>query len=66
VTIQSNTLNGVSLTNNSVATFGSPQNQIIDNGQWGVLCAGAPNNPLAFGTFGTVSGNTAGQINCNP
>ena len=65
-TIQSNTQNGVFLTNNSVANFGNSQNQIVNNGQWGILCAGAPNNPLASGTFGTISGNPAGQNNCNP
>ncbi|HEV2302389.1 MAG TPA: hypothetical protein VGR91_12545 [Stellaceae bacterium] len=65
-TIQSNTQNGVFLTNNSVASSGNSANQIIDNGQWGILCAGAPNNPLASGTFGTISGNAAGQNNCNP
>lgn len=65
-TIQSNTQSGIFLTNNSVASFGNSANQIIDNGQWGILCAGAPNNPLASGTFGTISGNAAGQNNCNP
>ncbi|HVH73948.1 MAG TPA: right-handed parallel beta-helix repeat-containing protein [Stellaceae bacterium] len=65
-TIQSNTQNGVFLTNNSVANFGNSQNQIVNNGQWGILCAGAPNNPLASGAFGTISGNPSGQNNCNP
>jgi hypothetical protein len=65
-TIESNTLDGVFLTNNSVASFGNSENQIINNGQWGIFCTAAPSNPLANGTFGTVSGNTAGQNNCNP
>jgi hypothetical protein len=53
---------------NSVAVFANSLNQIINNSGWGLLCTGAPSNPLIYspiGTFGTVSGNGAGQISCN-
>jgi len=52
----------------SVALFGNSSNQIINNTGCGILCTGAPSNPLIYsliGTFGTVSGNGAGQIACN-
>jgi hypothetical protein len=64
-TIQSNGKNGVFLGTNSVGSFGSASNQIINNGGWGILCAGSPSDPLGNGNPGTVSGNTAGQIACN-
>jgi hypothetical protein len=50
---------------NSVASFASNTNQIINNGGWGILCAGSPSDPLVNGSPGTVSGNTSGQISCN-
>jgi hypothetical protein len=65
VTIQSNGKNGIYLGTNSVASFGNSGNQIINNGNWGILCAGSPSDPLGNGSPGTVSGNTSGQIACN-
>jgi parallel beta helix pectate lyase-like protein len=64
-TIQNNGNNGVLLWTNSVAKFNNVSNQIINNGGWGILCSGAPSNPLIYGAVGTVSGNAAGQISCN-
>jgi hypothetical protein len=65
VTIQSNSANGVYLKTNSVGFFNNAGNQIVSNSGWGILCDGAPANPLIAGTIGTVSGNGAGQISCN-
>jgi hypothetical protein len=68
-TVQSNGANGIYLKTNSVGYFNDPGNQIVSNGGWGILCDGAPANPLIAiglaGTIGTVSGNGAGQISCN-
>lgn len=63
--IQNNKGDGIFMSTNSVASFASSDNQIINNTGWGILCAGAPANPLTRGPIGTVSGNTAGQISCN-
>jgi hypothetical protein len=67
-TIQNNKGNGLFMRTNSIATFENPATQIISNTGWGILCTGAPSNPLiysTFGGFGTVSGNGKGQISCN-
>jgi hypothetical protein len=68
-TIQSNGRNGIYLKTNSVGFFKHAGNKIIGNSGWGILCDGAPANPLIAigpaGTTGTVSGNGAGQISCN-
>jgi hypothetical protein len=64
-TIQSNGANGIYLKTNSVGFFNNAGNQIVSNSGWGILCDGAPANPLIAGTIGTVSGNGAGQISCN-
>jgi hypothetical protein len=64
-TIQSNSANGIYLKTNSVGFFNNAGNQIVHNSGWGILCDGAPANPLIAGTIGTVSGNGAGQISCN-
>lgn len=64
-TIQSNAANGIYLKTNSVGYFNNAGNQIVSNSGWGILCDGAPANPLIAGTIGTVSGNGAGQIACN-
>jgi hypothetical protein len=64
-TIQSNGANGIYLKTNSVGFFNNAGNQIVNNSGWGILCDGAPANPLIAGTIGTVSGNGAGQISCN-
>ena len=63
--IQSNSANGIYLKTNSVGYFNNAGNQIVSNSGWGILCDGAPANPLIAGTIGTVSGNGAGQISCN-
>jgi hypothetical protein len=68
VTIQNNKGNGIFLRTNSVTVLDNSLNQIINNTGWGILCTGAPSNPLIYeplGTPGTVSGNGAGQISCN-
>jgi hypothetical protein len=62
--IENNKGNGIHLGTNSVAIFANSGNQIINNGGWGILCAGAPSNPVGNGNPGTVSGNKAGQISC--
>jgi hypothetical protein len=67
-TIKNNMQNGIFMRTNSVAVLANSLNQIINNSGWGLLCTGAPSNPLIYspiGTFGTVSGNGAGQIQCN-
>jgi len=68
-TIQSNGANGIYLKTNSVGFFNNAANQIVSNHGWGILCDGAPANPLIAigpaGTVGTVSGNGAGQVSCN-
>jgi hypothetical protein len=64
-TIQANSKNGIYLGTNSVGSFANTGNQIINNGGWGILCAGSPSDPLVNGSPGTVSGNTSGQISCN-
>lgn len=67
-TVQSNKGNGLLMRTNSVATFENSGTKIISNTGWGILCSGSPSNPLIYstiGSFGTVSGNGAGQISCN-
>jgi hypothetical protein len=68
-TIQSNGANGIYLKTNTVGFFNNAGNKIVNNKGWGILCDGAPANPLIAigpaGTIGTVSGNGAGQISCN-
>jgi len=68
-TIQSNGANGIYLKTNSVGFLNDTGDQIVSNSGWGILCDGAPANPLIAigpaGTIGTVSGNGAGQIACN-
>jgi hypothetical protein len=67
-TIKNNGQNGIFMRTNIVALLRNASNQIINNTGWGVLCTGAPSNPLIYeplGTPGTVSGNGAGQISCN-
>jgi hypothetical protein len=63
-TIQGNGQNGIFMRTNSVAKFNNSGNQIINNTNWGILCAASPANPLIFGTVGNVSGNGSGQIGC--
>jgi hypothetical protein len=63
-TIQSNPANGIYLKTNSVGFFNNAGNKIVSNSGWGILCDGAPANPLIAigpaGAIGTVSGNGAG------
>lgn len=63
-TIQNNNGNGLLMRTNSVANLGSSSNKITGNAGWGILCTGAPSNPLIFGAIGMVTGNTKGQIAC--
>ena len=63
--ISGNAGNGISVHDTSIAIF-SPgdTSQIINNGGWGLFCAGPPSVALITATPGTVSGNAAGQDNC--
>ncbi len=64
-TIQSNSGNGIYVETNSVASFFNSGSQILNNTGWGIVCDGAPANPLYGGYTPTVSGNGKGQISCN-
>jgi hypothetical protein len=48
VTIQTNNSSEVFLRTDSVAIFNNTGNRIISNTGWGVLCTGAPSNPLIY------------------
>lgn len=62
--VRGNAGHGVHAAHTSVAQFGSPTNQIVDNGGWGVFCNGPPSVAMMSGDPGTVTGNAAGQLNC--
>lgn len=63
-TVRNNHGNGIILRTDSIGSFASSANKITGNAGWGILCTGAPSNPLIFGAIGTVTGNTKGQIAC--
>ncbi|HJR44409.1 MAG TPA: right-handed parallel beta-helix repeat-containing protein [Actinomycetota bacterium] len=65
VIVRNNTDHGIFLSGTSVAEFGDGTNEIVDNGGWGILCAGPPSVSLLQGEHpGTVTGNFAGDIGC--
>lgn len=64
VIVRGNGDHGIFVSDTGVATFGDATNQIVNNGRFGILCAGAPSVAMISGNPGTVTGNTQGQVNC--
>lgn len=56
--------NGLHLSDTSVASFGDNSSQLTGNGGWGIFCEGPPSVALIRGQTGNVSGNGAGDVNC--
>lgn len=68
VTIQGNTYDGVVLEDQSLGASGRPGPVIVDNGGFGINCAGPPGFPIVQSRFDFTeiqfAGNTNGGTNC--